>query len=130
MSETFEPRTPELSEETRQAVSLLDANRRIAALEAARADLEAASADLIVQRDEALISESKAITELAQVKAERDAAVADAERYRWLKPLLDSADFAYGDPPRSVIVFAWDRPVSANLDAMLDAALAARKEEA
>ena len=61
----------------------------------------------------------------ACVEAETEAIALkdDAERYRVLKPLLDSADFAYGDPPRSVIVFAWNRPVSANLDAMLDAAI-------
>ncbi len=56
------------------------------------AALEAASADLIVQRDEALIAESKAITELAQVKAERDAAAADSERLEWALPILTGAD--------------------------------------
>jgi hypothetical protein len=51
---------------------------------------------------------------------------ADAARYRWLKPNLHAADFAYGDPPINALVFLWPpTPVSADCNATFDAAMAA-----
>lgn len=51
------------------------------------------------------------------------AAEKDAERYRWLKPRYFSVDWAYGSPPESVITFKiHDMPVSADIDATIDAA--------
>jgi hypothetical protein len=101
--------------------NLCGLDKRIGALEAELAKVKA-------ERDDLNIAFQFTFDRCKAISDERDAAVADAERYRALKPLYDSADFDYGDPPRSVIVFTWDRPVCANLDAMLDAALAARKE--
>lgn len=51
---------------------------------------------------------------------------ADAERYRWIKERLLGADFAWGDPSTSVWVFETDAPISADLDASIDAAIAAK----
>jgi hypothetical protein len=64
---------------------------------------------------------------IIRVEAERDAALADAERYRWLRPRLFAADFAYSSPPIYVINFKMpeDFQISGNLDAAIDAA---RKE--
>ncbi len=56
---------------------------------------------------------------------------ADAARYRWLKPHLLAADFAYGADEdgrggANVLVFLWPpTPVSADCDATFDAAMAA-----
>ena len=69
MSEDFETRTPELSKETRQAVSLLDANRRIATLDADLTQAVQMYTDAAGERD-------RAVAELAKVMAELDAAVA------------------------------------------------------
>lgn len=48
----------------------------------------------------------------------------DAERLTWLEHHLHSADFHYGDPPTSVITFAWPPqiPIGVNLRAAIDAA--------
>jgi len=51
---------------------------------------------------------------------------ADARRYQWLKERLLAADFAWGDPATCVWVFETDAPISADLDASIDAATAAK----
>ena len=62
--------------------------------------------------------------EIAQLRAERDAAVADAERYRWLAPRLFAVDFDYGGEGVSAVVFEWTQGASigADLDGSIDAA--------
>lgn len=62
---------------------------------------------------------------LAQVSGS-DATARDAARYRWLWGRLLAADFAWGDPPQPVLVFAWpkDVPVSGNCNSNIDAAIA------
>jgi hypothetical protein len=72
----------------------------------------------------------QASAELARMdELERDAA-----RYAWLKARLHSADFTYQTADNesiSVLVFdVTGRPVSANLDATIDAALAHSTGEA
>lgn len=51
----------------------------------------------------------------------------DAARVTWLEHRLHSADFAYGDPPTTVITFAWPPQVSVGVDlrASIDRAMAA-----
>lgn len=54
---------------------------------------------------------------------------ADAERYRWIRARLHSADFAYGEPPVRVITFRWPHaPIGADLDASIDAVRGARSD--
>jgi hypothetical protein len=46
-----------------------------------------------------------------------------AVRYEWLKERLLGADFAWGEPSTCVWVFETNAPISADLDAAIDAAL-------
>lgn len=57
-------------------------------------------------------------TELARVKAERDAALKDAERYRWLRERCDAADIAVFN----MRGLDGDNTVSHEVDAAIDAA--------
>lgn len=54
----------------------------------------------------------------------------EAARYRFLRERFDSADFAYGSPPRYIWAFEMDNSfqVSANLDKSIDDALLKLKE--
>lgn len=63
--------------------------------------------------------------ELTALRTELAAVTKDAERYRWLKERLDSADFSCGSPPRYVLMFRMDPlfRISANLDCSIDAAI-------
>lgn len=47
----------------------------------------------------------------------------DAERYRWLRARLIGVDFAWGDKEEPVVVFAWDGPISADIDKSIDKAM-------
>lgn len=60
----------------------------------------------------------------AQPKGE-EATARDAARYRWLRDRLLAADFAWGDPPRPVLVFEWPRDVGVggDCDKNIDAAM-------
>ena len=88
-------------------------------------------AALIGQRDEALIAESKAIAELARVIEERDAAVADAERYRYIRQHVHGENYGLTS---QCFVFDWPTPLSnimhGSVAQHLDAAIDAAKEEA
>lgn len=55
-------------------------------------------------------------------------AEANSRRYLWLKERLDSIDWFYGDPPRSMLMFhiPSNMRVSANLDATIDAEMPKR----
>jgi hypothetical protein len=48
------------------------------------------------------------------------------QRYQWLRERLLGADFSWGDPATCVWVFETDAPISADLDASIDAAIAAK----
>lgn len=58
--------------------------------------------------------------------SKRAALEKDAARYQWLKERLLAADFAWGEPATCVWVFETDAPISADLDASIDAAIAAK----
>jgi hypothetical protein len=60
---------------------------------------------------------------IAKLEAENAELRKDAARYRWLRDKLLGADFAWGEPPTCVWVFETDAPISANLDAAIDAAM-------
>lgn len=53
----------------------------------------------------------------------------DAERYQFLRSLYLGADFDWGDPSRCVLIFQFDRAVSADLDATIDAAILSLNQE-
>lgn len=48
----------------------------------------------------------------------------DARRYRWLRERLFGADFAYGEPAISALIFEWpsNAGISADLDRSIDSA--------
>lgn len=55
---------------------------------------------------------------------------ADSARYQWLKARLHGADFEYGEPAISAVIFSWpSAPISADLDASIDCAMAEEAEE-
>jgi len=54
---------------------------------------------------------------------------ADADRYQELRSRMIAADFEWGDPATAVLVFRYEFPVSANLDAMIDAARAEARDD-
>lgn len=67
--------------------------------------------------------------QITALTRERDAALQDARRYRWLRPKLLAADFGYdvGDKNLPVIVFGW--PPSARIGADLDCSIDGAQSE-
>ena len=63
---------------------------------------------------------SEAADAIEALQAERDALLADADRYRWLAPRLFAADWDYQG--KCVVVFEWPSgtSISANLDKSID----------
>ena len=49
----------------------------------------------------------------------------DARRYQFLKARFIAADFDWGEPSTSVLIFEWKERVSADLDRTIDEAMTA-----
>lgn len=73
------------------------------------------------------ISEVTSILRSAAFDCAIDALKEDSARYQWLKGNLYGADFEYGEPSTSVVVFFWPdgATISADLDKSIDGAMAA-----
>lgn len=65
--------------------------------------------------------------EIARLRTVNEALRRDAEAFAWLRPRYVAADFNYGDPPMSVIVF--EIPKDAAVSANLDMTIAAMRKE-
>jgi len=99
---------------------------------AAMAEREAALVARILQLEERDMMLTKQIVVYAAerdaLRAKVEALRADAERYQELRSRMIAADFEWGDPATAVLVFRYELPVSANLDAMIDAARAESRD--
>lgn len=61
-------------------------------------------------------AESVRTAQVAGLTQGMEAVQRDAARYRWLAPRLIAADFAWGEPPRPVLIFEWDENLCIGAD--------------